>query len=154
MGKYAKIIFSCTQNTYLSPMAEAMYRQFTEGMEGMPEGISRGLIVLFSEPISPKVNVALSQHDMLPSSHENSMQLQPEELTEDTLVLTMTFSEKVTLLEEYTPENVFTIGEFVGEDTDIVAPYGGEEELYEKCYNDIARRVHKVIQILQEKDFA
>jgi protein-tyrosine-phosphatase len=28
-------------------------------------------------------------------------------------------------------------------------PYGGEEEQYEKCYDDIARRVRRVIEILE-----
>lgn len=149
--KYSKIIFLCTGNTYLSPLTEAMYRQLSEGKDNMPDCISRGLVVLFSEPISPKVNVALSQHDMLPSSHENSQQLQVEDISEDSLLLTMTFSEKVTLLEKYEPAHVFTLGEFVGEDTDIVDPYGGEDEQYEKCYQDIARRVQKIIQILNEE---
>lgn len=161
MKRYSKIIFLCTGNTYLSPMAEAMYRQFAaeeqEGTgeqregTGLPDCCSRGLVVLFSEPISPKVNVALSQHDMNPSSHENSVKLQQSDIAEDTLYLTMTFSEKVTFLEEYQQEEVYTLGEFVGEDTDIIDPYGGEDEQYEKCYDDIARRVRKVIQILKEQ---
>lgn len=132
-------------------MAEALYRQYTVEDGNLPACVSRGLVVLFSEPISPKVNVALSQHDMLASSHENSQQLQQEEITEDTLVLTMTFSEKVALMEKYQGENVYTIGEFVGEDTDIADPYGGEEDEYEKTYDDIARRVKKIIQILKNR---
>lgn len=158
MRHYSKIIFLCTGNTYLSPIAEAMYLQYTQREQKkkeeesyLPACCSRGLVVLFSEPISPKVNVALSQHDMMPSAHENSMQLEQSEITQDTLLLTMTFSEKVTYLEKYQQGDVYTLGEFVGDDTDISDPYGGEEEQYETCYNEIARRVRKVIQILQEE---
>lgn len=159
MRHYSKIIFLCTGNTYLSPIAEAMYLQYTQreqekgevGESSLPACCSRGLVVLFSEPISPKVNVALSHHDMMPSAHENSMQLEQSEITQDTLLLTMTFSEKVTCLEKYQHGDVYTLGEFVGDDTDILDPYGGEEELYETCYNEIARRVRQVIQILQEE---
>lgn len=150
MKRYRKIIFLCTNNTYLSPIAEAMYRNCVAAEEDLPESCSRGLIVLFSEPISPKVNVALTTHDMEVSSHENSQQLQPEDITPDSLILTMTFSEKVKLLEEYPVENVYTLGEYVGEDTDIIDPYGGEEEQYEKCYEEILRRIKKVIEIIKK----
>ncbi len=151
MKRYEKIIFLCTNNTYLSPIAEAMYRHCTMAEENMPGCCSRGLVVLFSEPISPKVNIALMTHDMEVSSHENSQQFQTEELTEDVLILTMTFSEKVKLLEEYPVENVYTLGEFVGEDTDIIDPYGGEEEQYERCYEDILRRIKKTVEILKKE---
>jgi len=40
----------------------------------------------------------------------------------------MTLSEKVRLIEEYaTEKNIYTLGEFVGEDTDILDPGGAEE---------------------------
>ena len=163
MKDYSKIIYVCTVNTYLSPVAEAMYRQFTEQerererAEGervisFPPCCSRGLVVLFSEPISPKVNVSLSQHDLRPCSHENSVPLEQFDIVEDALVLTMTFSEKVAYLEKYQGGEVYTLGEFVGEDTDITDPYGGEEEQYDLCYHEIARRIRKVIQILIEDE--
>ncbi len=150
MKRYERIIFLCTNNTYLSPMAEAMYRHFSAENQELPECCSRGLVVLFSEPISPKVNVALTTHDMEVSAHENSQPVQSEEILGDVLILTMTFSEKVKFLEEYSVENVYTLGEFVGEDTDIIDPYGGEEEQYERCYEDILRRIKKVIEIVQK----
>ena len=163
MKDYSKIIYVCTANTYLSPVAETMYRQFTEQerererAEGervisFPPCCSRGLVVLFSEPISPKVNVSLSQHDLRPCSHENSVPLEQFDIVEDALVLTMTFSEKVAYLEKYQGGEVYTLGEFVGEDTDITDPYGGEEEQYDLCYHEIARRIRKVIQILIEDE--
>ena len=163
MKDYSKIIYVCTANTYLSPVAETMYRQFTEQerererAEGervisFPPCCSRGLVVLFSEPISPKVHVSLSQHDLRPCSHENSVPLEQFDIVEDALVLTMTFSEKVAYLEKYQGGEVYTLGEFVGEDTDITDPYGGEEEQYDLCYHEIARRIRKVIQILIEDE--
>lgn len=150
MKRYGKIIFLCTNNTFLSPTAEAIYRYYAMKEEDMPECCSRGLVVLFSEPISPKVNVALTTHDIEASFHENSQQLQLEDMKQDTLVLTMTFSEKVKLLEEYPIENVYTLGEYVGEDTDITDPYGGEDEQYEKCYEEILRRIKKVVEIIKK----
>ena len=40
----------------------------------------------------------------------------------------------------------------IEEDTDITDPYGGEEEQYDMCYHDIARRIRKVIQILMKNE--
>lgn len=104
----------------------------------------------FSEPVNPKINVALSQHDIPICEHQNSRKLEPEDLTPYSLILTMTFSEKVTVMENYQQDNVYTLGEFVGEDTDIADPYGGEEEQYEKCFEDIERRVRMVIAQFRE----
>lgn len=149
--RYNKIIFICTNNTYLSPMAEAIYR--ARASEELPESISRGIVVLFSEPVSPKVNVVLSKYNMFISEHI-STQFGEADLAQDTLYLTMTFSEKVKLLEEYSfetqQENVYTLGEFVGEDTDIMDPYGREEDEYEKCYEEISRRIDVVIGLLKQ----
>ena len=80
MRPYDKIFFVCTSNTLLSPIAEGIYR--SEAAVYMPEPYSRGLVVLFEEPISPKVNLLLSKHERTPGNHSQSMQLQKEELTD------------------------------------------------------------------------
>lgn len=149
MKDYDQILFVCTTNTFLSPIAEGIYRQ--NASDWMPKGISRGLVVLFEEPINPKCNLLLTKNDYDISGHNQSRQLKKEELTEKTLILTMTLSEKVKLIEEFEHEsNVYTIGEFVGEDTDIVVPGSGEDEKYRECFEELMLRVNKVIGKLQE----
>ena len=74
-----------------------------------------------------------------------------EDLQEDALLLTMTLSEKVKLIEEFEhEENVYTIGEFVGEDTDMIDPAGSEEEKYKGCFDELVFRVNKMIQKLED----
>ncbi len=95
----------------------------------MPEPYSRGLVVLFEEPISPKVNLLLSKHEMTPGNHSQSMQLQKEELTDKTLILTMTFPEKVQFLETYGDGYaVYTLGEFAGVETDVRSVRSGKRK--------------------------
>lgn len=148
MKRYSQIVFVCTTNTLLSPMAEGIYRN--NSPEGMPKGISRGLVVLFEEPINPKCNVLLTQNGYRISGHNQSRQLVKEDLQEDALLLTMTLSEKVKLIEEFEhEENVYTIGEFVGEDTDMIDPAGSEEEKYKGCFDELVFRVNKIIQKLE-----
>ena len=133
MRPYDKIFFVCTSNTLLSPIAEGIYR--SEAAVYMPEPYSRGLVVLFEEPISPKVNLLLSKHEMTPGNHSQSMQLQKEELTDKTLILTMTFPEKVQFLETYGDGYaVYTLGE------------------YEKCFEEIEERIRLTIHRLEEEE--
>lgn len=149
MKRYDQIVFVCTTNTLLSPIAEGIYRNNSK--EWMPKGISRGLVVLFEEPINPKCNILLMQNGYTISGHSQSRQLAEDVLTEDALFLTMTLSEKVKLIEAFEhEENVYTIGEFVGEDTDMIDPGGSEEEKYKECFEELVLRVNKVIQKIEE----
>ena len=144
MKRYDRVIFVCTSNTFCSPVAEAIYREYAPAW--LPEAVSRGIVVLFSEPISPKVNVMLSEKEIGISEHKYSIQLINDDITDDTLVLTMTFSEKVKLMEDFgITKNVYTIGEFIEEDTDVINPYGSDEEHYENFMVEIKKRVERVI---------
>ena len=55
MAKYNKLIFVCTGNTCRSPMAEAIYKNLDK--ETDIKVFSRGLVVLFGEPINPKAEI-------------------------------------------------------------------------------------------------
>lgn len=152
MKRYDQVVFLCTTNTLLSPLAEGIYRK--NSPDWMPKAISRGLVVLFEEPINPKCNVLLTQNGFDISGHNQARQLTKEDILEDTLVLTMLLSEKVKLIEEFDcadKDNVYTIGEFVGEDTDIIDPAGSEDEKYKECFDELLRRVNKVIQKIEEQ---
>lgn len=150
MKRYNQVVFVCTSNTLLSPIAEGIYRK--NSPDWMPKGISRGLVVLFEEPINPKVSVLLTQNGFPISGHSQSRQIIEEDLGQDTLILTMTLSEKVKIAEEFPHiENVYTLGEFVGEDTDIRDPGGAEEEKYKACFDELLLRVNKVIQKIEEQ---
>ncbi len=145
MDKIKKIFFICTNNTFLSPMAEAVYRNSFE--TGMPEAVSRGIVVLFPEPISPKVNLILSGHEQNICNHENTRQLEKDEISDGSYVFTMTLSEKVKVMEEYEIKNVYTLGEFTGLNIDIPDPYGGEGEQYENS----AAIIFEAVKILTDK---
>lgn len=150
MKRYDKVIFICTGNTFLSPVAEGIYR--AKAPVWMPEPYSRGLVVLFEEPISPKVNLLLSQHELPPSDHIQSRQMEREDISEVTLILTMTLSEKVQFLEEFGDTGkVYTLGEYTGVETDVSDPYGAEDEAYENCFEDLSQRVELVIARLERE---
>jgi len=144
MKSYDKVIFVSKGNTFSSPLVEAIYRD--KAPNWLPESMSRGTVVLFSEPINPKVNVLLSSHDINISNHENSKQLEMDNIGQDTLILTMTFSDKLKVIEDLgVSNNVYTLGEYIEDDADISDPLDPDETLYDKFFEEVAEKIEKVI---------
>ena len=146
---YDRIIFVCEGNHSKGPMAETIYKSLTEN-ESIP-AISRGLVVLFSEPVNEKAVSVLENHG-LTCAVEFSKELTKDDITENALILTMTDKQKKQAIDKYEIENdIFSIKEFNGEEGEVKDPYGGTLVDYEECYNELLRLIKKTIYKLDEK---
>ena len=98
MNHYDKLIFVSRSDTATSPMAEAiLQKQFY--LEDILIS-SKGLVVLFPEPINPKAEAILASHSLSMKSHM-SEQLEEEDFDPRTLILTMDREQKDKLLREH-----------------------------------------------------
>lgn len=154
MTEYNKIIFVDKENVILSPMAEWIMKSIL--MDKSKEIASRGLVVLFPEPRNMKVTDLLMNHSV-PCEEQVSEGFVMDEVDEYTLVLTMNFTEKVKLIEDYElSEQVYTLKEFAEEEEegealepDVQDPYSGDEEAYEDSYIELKDLLYKVKKKLQ-----
>jgi len=150
MGKYKKLIFVCTGNTCRSPIAEAIYKNL-EKVSDM-QVLSRGLVVLFSEPLNPKAEIVLKKHDLELLDHVSNG-LNASDIDDETMILTMTANQMKKIQEEYPDtKNIYTIKEYAGESGDVVDPYGGTLMDYEECYIELGRLVKKTLYKLNEEE--
>ena len=95
---FNKVIFVCKENVNQSPMAEWILKDMIK--DNTKEICSRGLVVLFPEPRNLKVTEVLESHH-IKCDEQNSQEIDREDIDENTLILTMTFAEKVNIMEKF-----------------------------------------------------
>lgn len=133
-----KIIFVCTGNTCRSPLAESYAKTKFSPAKAAFE--SRGLMV-FSDGISGISKKIVEREDLEKPSA-------PKQLTgedaEDALLLVMTESHKMAVKDRFPEADVRMLSEFSeGTVEDVIDPYGGDDEDYERAFRQIKRFIDK-----------
>ena len=80
---------------------------------------------------------------------------QQEDFSEDALVLVMEHSQREKILEKYghaDPENVYVLTELVGDELEIIDPYGGTLQAYGLCYETMRKTILKLVNLLNESE--
>lgn len=135
MSGFKKVVFVCTDNTCLSNIAAAVFGNILGDRDIAVA--SRGLEVLFPEPINQKAVAILKSHGVSLLDNE-AKPLESTDLGDDTLVLTMSTMNKIAVLDGYPDaRNVYTLAEFVGEPGEVSLPFGGTLADYGRCYEHI-----------------
>ena len=150
MKQYKRIIFVGRSGNLRAPMAVGIVRDcfLTEEIEVL----ARGLVVAFPEPMNQKAEAVLISNG-IDMSGFTSLQLSEKDVDEDTLILTMEADHRDRLLRLFPniDENqVFVLTEFVGDELDIIDPYGGSLAAYGLCYESMKKTLKKFVKILNE----
>lgn len=145
MKKVNRILFVCTDNTCRSIMAESVMRAVDR--DNVLNVGSRGLVVLFPEPLNPRAVAVMKGNGMSPCK-QSSEGLEASDITSDTLILTMTKQESASVKERFPHARVSSLGLFAGKLGDIEQPHGGSMADYGACYEYIDLLVKLAAEIL------
>ena len=148
--RYKKLIFVDTNDNCRAPMAELILkRKFLTNPLTIE---SRGLVVLFPEPMNPKAEAILENHGY-PTPVHVAMQLEQEDISRDVLLITMEEKQKSQIWETYeNAPHVYTLKEYVGETGDIPALYGQPLSVYAQCYTEMELLMRRLVIRLNEEE--
>ena len=148
--RYKKLIFVDTNDNCRAPMAELILkRKFLTNPLTIE---SRGLVVLFPEPMNPKAEAILENHGY-PTPVHAAMQLEQEDISRDVLLITMEEKQKSQIWETYEDApHVYTLKEYVGESGDIPPLYGQPLSVYSQCYTEMELLIRRLVIRLNEEE--
>lgn len=147
MRKYDKIVFVSMDDTAGSPIADGIMRKLPIGRELTIA--SRGMIVLFQEPINP-LAIAVAEKHGVTLGHRMTTAFSEQDINNRNLILTMTKKQRDMIYETYENAiNVYTIQEFLGAEGDIELPLGSGEEEFKEYFN----RINVLVRLIAEKLF-
>lgn len=150
MEKLERIIFVGRSGTCREPMAMGIMQDI--GLKYEVEVLARGLVVSFPEPMNGKAEAVLISNGITLENYA-SEQLSESDITENTLVFTMNQKQRQKVLEKYSRthiENVYVLTDFVGDELEIIDPYGGPLQSYGLCYETLRKSIKKLVKILNE----
>lgn len=150
--KYLRVLFISKYDTCRGPMAatllakEDLLREYEIG--------SRGVAVLFPEPVNQKAEAIVRSHRLTMLPHE-AKAFTEDDLDETTLVLTLDEPLKWKIISDYeNVRNVYTLSEFIDDDRQLGPLHGEPLSVYEKNYELLAEFTAELAQKLNSSDEA
>lgn len=148
MDSYKKIIFADDAGVSRAPMAAELLKECA--LKRQIDIQARGIVVLFPEPLNQKVEAVLISNGITLENYMSS-QLEEEDFAPDTLVVVMESGDRqkiMDLFEHAIPENIQVLTELVGDELEIMDPYGGTLQAYGLCFETLNKSVKKLAGLL------
>lgn len=143
-----KIIFVCTGNTCRSPMAEKIFADKVSKLKDQKdvEVESRGVACSPNMPMSLNSRVIMTKYGL--DTKHLSRPLTSEDLDNADYIIAMTDSHKNYIEQHYgKTDNVYSMNDITGLG-DVIDPYGGTVEDYERCYQLLVKNIDIIINKL------
>lgn len=150
MKSYNRIVFVCRSGTCRAPMAAGILAEYN--LKRQIEIDARGLVSLFPEPMNQKAEAVMISNGINMEGFA-STQLSENDFTEDTLVLVMERAHLDKVLGTYknaNQEHTHVLTELVGDELEIIDPYGGTLQAYGLCYETLRKSILKLVNLLND----
>lgn len=141
MKKIERIIFVGSSGTCREPMAVGILKELS--FQKDIEVLARGMVVSFPEPMNGKAEAVLISNGITVEDF-SSGQLSEEDITEHTMVFTMERKQRDKIREHFSTEltkQVYVLTDFVGDELEIIDPYGGSLQSYGLCYESLRKSI-------------
>lgn len=116
------------------------------------EAVARGLVVQWPEPMNQKAEAVLISKGMKTEGYMTS-KLTESDFMEGSIVIAMEQAQKERILSGYngaSEENTYVLNQLVGDELEVMNPYGQPIQTYGLCYEVLKASVEKLIKILEE----
>lgn len=148
-----KLVFICTGNTCRSPMAKGimdkLLREKSPSLRDQIEIETAGLMAFEGAPASDGAISVMAEVGVDLSLHE-AQKVSQEMLDSADWVLTMTKGHRECLYGQYDQQReIYTLYEYVGEEKDVVDPFGGEVEIYRECRDELEGVIIRIIDMIK-----
>ncbi len=146
--KYNHIIFVDESDTNLGPFAAALLgKKLKERRIYSFSVSSRGNVVLFPEPVNPKITEIAASCGLDLGAHK-ARPLLDEDFSADTLILAIDGESDRQVHENHRDvANVFALRQYVGENGDVVTPIGGDIDKYRAACELTERLLDLLIEV-------
>lgn len=150
MNRVTRIIFADSDGLSRAPMAAALFYMIYDKKD--VEVFSRGINVAFEEPLNQKADAVMIGNG-IETTGMKSRALKNYEITDRTIIFTMEARERADILsgfESARGENVRVLSDYVGDQLEIMDPYGGTVQSYGLCFELIKTTIKKLVAMLED----
>lgn len=140
-----RIIFAVGNGITRAPFAAQIFKAMYPYSDA--EVLCRGVVVAFPEPLNQKAEAVLISNNLLPEGF-SATQLTDEDINADTLIFTMEERQRrqiIARVESADEDNTFVISTYIGDELEILDPYGGALQTYGLCFEVIRASIEKLI---------
>lgn len=150
---YNRIVIVSDSDNSRGPMAAAIMRELFRDTDIRIS--SRGMVVLFPEPVNPKC-IAICKAKGYDVSGHQSEQLEDDDFGENVIVFAMSDKQKQQIYEKFKSAiNVYAMKDFIGESGDMGDPYGMElgdyAAFFDKMKQVLIQIKEKIEQLEKER---